>query len=208
MLENFFNLNGSYKTFTTPDELLQHFKISNHLKDVLFEPPELAPELPDSRFTRITFENVSFSKTKIRNVSFSRCSFIDCLFIGTEFKDCYFSRCSFSGCNPYKATFVNTYIDPAAFDKNGLRSDKFANIGVGLYQQLYSNAINTHQRDFVDCAEFRIRVWNRHQLKYEIHEAKGSEKAKLIAEWVSDFGYFIISGYGLKPFIFALWPKI
>jgi len=205
MLIDFFKLNGEVQTLITQESFLNHFKTSNDIRNVLYQPPELVPDGTPVRFTSKTFENVSFSKTHIRDVSFSRCSFIDCLFIGTEFEDCEFHRCTFIGCNTFKAKFVNTYINPTSFDKNALSRDKHANIGVGLFHELYSNAINTHQRDFIDSAEYRFRVWQRHQLKHEVSVAKGMDRFKLRIEWLLDLGYFVIAGYGLRPLFFMAW---
>ena len=59
MLENFFKLNGAPVQFSTQRQLLDHFRTSNELRNVIYTPNELAPEGGETRFRERRFANVS-----------------------------------------------------------------------------------------------------------------------------------------------------
>jgi voltage-gated potassium channel Kch len=203
MLQNFFKLNPPFSEFLTPEEFINHFDHSDHLKDILYKPDLLEPKRPQNQFNNYIFENVSFAKTIIKGVNFKRCKFKDCLFIGTKFIDCEFHRCTFDNCNHYKASFENTYINPKTFS-NLLRPADHSNIGVYFYQQLLANSTDMGQNEFANIAEYYFKLWQRYQLVYEWKKNEINNK-EFISGWFPNFIYYWIAGYGLKSKIFAIW---
>lgn len=203
MLKKFFELNSPITIFETPERLIEHFDTSDHLRNVLYEPSELDLPRPKNVFRKLRFTNVSFAKTEIRNVEFRNCIFEDCLFTGTKFINCEFHRCTFQGCNPHKIVFENTYIDPKVFE-GMLDPKKYSNIGIHLFQQLFTNAENTHQRDFAHTAEFNFNKWKRYHLNYERRTKRLSFWA-YVQEWLPNLLYYSIAGYGIRTKFFASW---
>jgi len=206
MLIDFFHLNPEVTEIESEEELLDHFKRSDQLKNVIYRPDKLAPTRPLNRFSNYKFENVSFSKTVIKEVIFIACEFKDCLFIGTTFLKCEFHRCKFNGCNLHKIIFKDTYINPNVFAKL-LDHRKHSNIGVHLFHQLNVNSLNTYQRDFAITAEFFFRKWKRYQLTYEW---KNGELGFLsfFKQWLPNILYYLLAGYGLRAKFFAKWTII
>lgn len=203
MLQDFWKLNEPFKVLEKESDLLDQLEISKHLQNLLFQPNRFAPPRPKNRIREKVFENVSFAKTVFDGIEFHNCSFVDCLFIGAEFVNCQFHRCKFEGVNPYKASFNNTYIDPEVFAKT-LQPKSHANIGVGLFQQLYANASTTHQPRFASSAEFHFKKWERYQLR---HDRKHGHLTKW--QWfvraAPNFLYQYCAGYGLRAKYFAGW---
>ena len=178
MLTDFFRLNapthGSIKVFHQQVELTDFLINAKGVVDAIFQPSTLtlgdpAPQssqFPRRLFTDKAFTNVSFSWTTISGVTFRDCVFTDCLFMSTRFVDCEFHDCTFKGCNPHKVVFANTYIDPTVFE-GMLDKVKYSNIGMHLFQQLYKNSTEMHQREFADAAELNRQKWVRYTLDYD-----------------------------------------
>lgn len=206
MLSNFFKLNTPFSTMTLETELLDHFSKADHIKDVLYAPDTFSPKRPKNRLKGKHFQNVSFSKTQLLGLEFRSCTFTDCLFIGTIFEDCEFHRCSFVGCNFHKSVFRKTYIDPAIFSKI-FDPKKHANIGVHLFQQLFSNAAESHQREFATSAEYYFKKWKRYELDWERSQGEIGW-FEYWRTWVPDFAYWLVAGYGLRSRFFAFWSFV
>jgi uncharacterized protein YjbI with pentapeptide repeats len=68
----------------------------------MYMPDEFAPRKSKYRIKGKTFENVSFSKTKLSCISFLNCTFRDCLFVASHIIDCEFHDCIFANCNTHK----------------------------------------------------------------------------------------------------------
>lgn len=206
MSSDFFKLKGEFTRISTQDELATHMDRSDHLKDVLYEPPLLAPDRPKNIMSNKTFVNVSFSKTTIRGVNFRRCDFQNCLFIGTVFDHCEFHGCTFVDCNPYKARFTKTYINPAVFSKM-LDPKSHSNIGIILFQQLLANSAENRQSGFAQSAEYYFRKWKRYQLEYE-YRKKQISRGYFYRRWIPDRLYDLFAGYGLRTTPFLVWTVL
>jgi hypothetical protein len=204
-LLNFFKLNEPFTEMVSQEALVEHFRISNDLRNVLYRPDVFAPRDP-YRLNDKVLENVSFSKTKLANLVFRDCVFRDCLFIGTEFFNCEFHDCSFERCNPHKATFESCYIDPARFARL-LDPRTQANIGVHLFNQLEQNARDREQHEFVATASFLYRKWRRHYswFRYE----QGHVRAwRFWPKWLLDKTYDLVAGYGWRAGRFLGWSAV
>jgi hypothetical protein len=171
----FFKLKGNAVPINSQTEFLDHLKISNHLKDTIYFPDNLIwtsnKAVGPQRYsvTGVTFENVSFAKTKIKNFGFVNCKFIDCLFMGSSWDDVEFHGCSFTHCNMHKISISNTYVDPRSF-KNCLDHRRYSNIGVHLFQQLLRNFSETEQPLFRDDAKFFFLRWRRWNLYSKLRQ--------------------------------------
>src|SRR5262249_22001753 len=161
---DFFKLDVPFETFDEA-RLIQHFQISNDLRNVLYEPAEWPTGL--RRITNRTFKNVSLSKKVISAVTFRGCHFEDCLFIGTTFDDVHFHKCSFINCNFFKTEIIDCYFDPKSVRFNRSYKKTAANIGVQFFQQLLENSSRTRQPFFEIDADIRFRQWKRAQLRYD-----------------------------------------
>jgi hypothetical protein len=197
------------QSLTTFDQakLLDHFKVSDNLRDVFLKVGEhLSPERPLNRFRNKTFLNVWFKNVTVENVAFHDCIFEDCRFIGTEFRSCEFHDCEFRRCNTHKIQFDRTYIDPLSFikmpDKN-----KYWNIGVYLFQQLLRNSSEMHQAEFADAAEYEFKRWKRYEFAYKWRNRDG-RRWRNAKRWLVNMFWFVVSGYGLKPLRVVCWLTI
>mgnify|MGYP006430977091 CR=1 FL=1 len=208
MLTNFFKLNEPYQTFKTEKEFADHLNRSKDLRSVLFEPDSLKPLSPFAKFKirDTSFNNVSFSKTKLDRVVFINCTFEDILFIGTDIENCEFHNCKFKNCNTHKIKISKTYINPGnfsgCFNKIGQ-----ANIAVHLFQQLINNSIDEGQSDFRRKAEYNFKKW---QDRLAINKFWNSEPYKIsllsfIRQYPLSWLYRYFFGYGLRlrNFIFS-----
>jgi uncharacterized protein YjbI with pentapeptide repeats len=90
MLKNFFKLDPGFEKYDE-SRLIRHFRTSNDLQNVLYEPDHWPEKLLGR--TNATFRNVSFSKTTFKEVTFRDCLFEDCLFIGAQFDATDFHNC-------------------------------------------------------------------------------------------------------------------
>jgi hypothetical protein len=201
MLNDFFNLNPGFKVVKTEDELLDLLTCADAISDIEYAPDSLAPIRPKNKLKGKTFTNVSFSKTELRGITFTKCTFIDCLFIGTKFISCEFHGCRFEHCNPYKASFLDTYINPEVF-VGILDRKKHSNIGVGLFQQLMENSFKRQEPEHAQTAQYHFRKWLRFQHTYEyFHGEIGFWP--YIRKWLPSFLYDHLAGYGIRvaPFL-------
>jgi hypothetical protein len=206
MLKDFFRLNGKPGKIEAQEEFFSHLEKSDHLKDVIYTPEELYIDRPKNKLRNKLFQNVSFSKTIIKNINFINCSFEDCLFIGTEFLSCEFHGCSFICCNPYQSVFKQTYLNPTHFAKI-LNPREHSNIGIILFQRLMANFIELKQLQFSKLSEYYFRKWKRYQLCYELRNKKITI-AQFLKKWVPDKLYDLFAGYGLRTAPFIAWTLI
>ena len=208
MRDGFFSLRGDWRRFHSGEQLIDHLNNSDDLRDVLFEPDVLAPRTRNevNPFINKTFANVSFSYTTISGVIFRDCTFVDVLFIGTHFVNCEFHGCSFKGCNPFKVEFSRTYIDPTVFE-GMLDPVKHWNIGIYLFQKLYENSMDMHQRKFARSAEFNQRKWERYVLN---HRYPGWKKTnpRYIVGWLANCLSYVLEGYGIRSKFFIVWAFV
>ena len=205
MLKDFFKLNGSPGRIET-NEFLSHLERSDHLKNVIYFPEELFIDRPKNKLKNKVFENVSFSKTIVKNINFINCRFEDCLFIGTEFIACEFHGCVFKCCNPYQAQFKQTYLNPIHFAKT-LNPKEHSNIGIILFQKLMANFIELKQHQLSKLSEYYFRKWKRYQLCYDYRNNKISE-SEFLKKWIPDKFYDLFAGYGLRAAPFIGWTLI
>jgi hypothetical protein len=185
-------------------QLLDHFNVSDEIKNIFYEQGQfLNPDRPYNKLKNKKFINVWFKNVIIDGMTFQDCVFEDCRMIGTIVRDCEFHDCEFKRCNTHKIHFERTYIDPTSFvempDKR-----KYANIGVYLFQQLYRNSDEMLQPDFRNAAEYEFRKWQRYELSSKWRNGD-AHKQRVAKRWAGNMFFFLISGYGLKPFRVALW---
>ena len=105
MLDNFFKLNGEPKEIGKPSEFKSIVSgEESEIRDILYRPDVLKnnKKHPRYKISRKTFINVSFTKTKLKNIDFTLCHFEDCLFIGTEIENCQFHQCTFKNVNTHQ----------------------------------------------------------------------------------------------------------
>ena len=207
MLTDFFKLNEPYKTFKSGTELADHLKISKDLKSVLYEPASLKPIAPYAKFKikDTTFNNVSFSKTKLDSVVFINCYFEDSLFIGTELDNCEFHKCKFKNCNTHKIKIAKTYINPRNFS-NCFNTIEKSNIAVHLYQQLINNSLDEGQSDFRRVAEYNFKKW---QDKLSLNKFVNKEPYRIstvefLMQYPLSWLYRYFFGYGLFHGVWTL----
>jgi hypothetical protein len=196
MLKDFFKLNGRFEKFNKAN-FFTHLRTSRHICNVLYE----SDSLEKKKITDFKFENVSFSKTHINQVTFSSCVFNDCLFIVTTFKSVEFHDCTFQDCNFFKAKFESVYAKPRQFRK-AITDDRYSNIAVHLYHQLRENYYKESQREFKNEAEYFFGHWKR---KNEFRQSKRKGKKWYqyqlhhIGSWL--YGYLLGYGYRLRNLV-------
>lgn len=166
--DSFWKLNGA-NVIASQSDFYQHLAESKHLSFTIYQPDELTRIVKNrtQRIEEVTFEEVSFSKTKIFDVIFRGCTFKKCQLIATTFENCEFHGCKFISTNTHKIAFRKTYIDPLSFDKC-LDWKKHQNIGVHLYQALMNNSHDEEQIEFERDAQFLFFRWKRYQDGYEV----------------------------------------
>ena len=219
MLTNFFRLNaptdGPIKVFNCQQDFTDFLINAKGVVDAQFQPGTLTlvdPETQDNLFSRDLFSdkaftNVSFLGTTISGITFKDCVFIDCLFIGTRFVDCEFHDCTFKECNPHKVVFENTYIHPSVFE-GMIDQVKHSNIGMHLFQQLYKNSMDMHQREFANAAEFNRQKWVRYVLKYNYCRRKKKKDFEYIRTWLINVLFYVLAGYGIRSKFWIVWAFI
>jgi hypothetical protein len=202
MLSDFFKLDGQTQKFDTPVQLVNHFKASDHIKNVLYY-PELWPE-ETFKLSNKTFENVSLSKTRFSRVTFTKCTFTDCLLIGCIFENVDFHQCRFINCNFYKSRFVNCYLDPRSIELDKSYKKTHSNIGVSLFQNLLDNSSEQHQSDFAMLSDIAFRRWQRSQITKDVERHKFG---KWTARWLffKNAAYDALAGFGYRPMRFFIW---
>ncbi len=194
MLVDFWHLNGQNNPIVNQNQLVGLIAGHDTIENLTYQPGSFAPVRPQNIIGGKLFRNVSFRSTIFQNIEFRSSRFTDCLFMGAVFDHCEFHDCSFNGCNPYKARFVNTYIDPALFD-GMLDPRRHANIGVFLFQQLRFNAFATYQPDFAETADWLFRRWQRYELSYKFRRKLVRPALYRWRLTVSHL-YELISGFG------------
>lgn len=202
VLDDFFKLNGKFEKFTAEKDLDSHFKTSSQLENVLYEPSKWPT--PPYKVNGKKFLNVSLSKTSFSKVSFQNCHFEDCLLIGCNFQEVEFHRCTFKNCNFYKSEFYKCYLDPSVITFHKHYKKNYANVGVGLFQQLLDNSADQHQADHSMLADIAFRQWQRAQLRHDLAVGKITCLGYLLL-FVRNFSFDWIAGYGYRPARFFGW---
>jgi len=137
MLADFWHLNGNNNQTVTQAQLVNLMAANHLIENVIYQPGLFAPVRPQSIVGGKVLRNVSFRSAHIQGIEFRSSRFEDCLFMGAIFEHCEFHDCTFVGCNPYKARFINTYIDPKVFDRTLVASssqisfEPFDGLGAG-----------------------------------------------------------------------------
>ena len=189
----FFCLEGTVKDFDS-GQLSDALETSGHLRNLVYRPRDF--NIRNKRIEGITFENVSFSKTDIVDITFRGCKFVRCLFIATNFTDVDFHSCTFTKCNFFKATFKGVYAKPEQF-AGAVMEDQYANIGVHLYQELRDNYIDEAQPEFMREAEYQFKRWSQKLLWSELVQKKSLPVRKVL-QWFGLAVYRLFFGYGLR----------
>lgn len=176
MLNNFWELNGKFRTVDSMEEFYNSLKISRHLCDILYKPDKMSPiDSKTKRIKGVVFENISFSKTTFENILFEDCTFKDCLFIGSRFNRCRIKNCNFICVNMAYCSFSNTYVRPDNLKNIFLRPIGYENIAVSFYQNLFDSLRESNQTRLASEAEYYFMYWdkryNLYKLKKEITSA-------------------------------------
>lgn len=201
MLNDFFKLNGGTYDINSQTDLENRIATSTSLRNIIYKCTELRESsgFKYLKVSDITFTNVSFSKTLIRNVRFYNCTFTDCLFIGTQIIDCEFYNCKFVEVNTFKISIKNSYIDPKSFVQSIPSADK-ANIAVYLFQQLLRNSIEQEQKEFSRSAEYYFYKWNDKLLWNKFFYGKPYKIGfrKFLSDYPLSILFRFLFGYGLR----------
>jgi hypothetical protein len=206
MLADFWHLNGNNNQTVTQAQLVNLIAANQLIENVIYQPGLFAPVRPQSIVGGRVFRNVSFRSAHFQGIEFRSSSFEDCLFMGAIFEHCEFHECTFVGCNPYKARFINTYIDPKVFDRT-LDPEHHANIGVFLFQQLRFNAFATYQPDFAESADWLFRKWQRYELNYKFLNRRITGPTYW-SKWTLSHIYELVAGFGHSFTRFAITSSI
>ena len=202
----YFRLEGNVTAHLTQAELIERWDISRDHRNLIYTDEQYAPEPRYRTLDGFTFSNVAFSNTRFEGIVFRNVKFENCLFLSTEFVDCEFHNTTFDGCNPYKATFERCYIDPAVFE-GVIDKKRHANVGIYLFQQLYSNARNTNQRGHLNTADFNLHKWERYNLTNNRRRNRVGPLRYWTA-WSTNVAHYLLLGYGIKPIFFFVWTLL
>lgn len=185
--DDFFRLAEPYKELSSAEEFWEKVrgKEEGVVENLLYRPDVLESLEPPKKWMvrNKVFRNFSFAKTHISQLEFTDCQFENCLFIGSIFSDCRFNNCEFLDCNFYRSQIQNCYIDPRAFNRC-LDHAKYANIGVGLYQELLHNSRQQAQPEFTRHAQFQFSRWKRYLGWDEIKSSKDGTIKKALKSLV------------------------
>ncbi|WP_281540484.1 pentapeptide repeat-containing protein [Maribacter aestuarii] len=204
MLDNFFKLNGEPKEVKKPSDFKSIVSGERgEIRDILYRPDFLKNDEPHPRYKiqRKTFINVSFTKTRLKNIDFTLCHFEDCLFIGSQIVKCQFHQCTFKNVNTHQISIKQTYIDPVSFKKNYERKDiEKSNLAVHLFQQLLDNSRDEEQSEFARVANYYFKKWQGRltRSKYFKNQPYKINEWEFAVEYFPNFLYRWIFGYGLR----------
>lgn len=163
--DEFFRLAEPYSELTSASEFWDAVggKEESVVENLLYRPDKLESLEPPKKWLvrNKTFRNFSFAKTLISLLEFTDCRFEGCIFIGSIIVNCRFNNCAFVNCNFYRSQIESCHIDPKAFAKC-LDHTRYANIGVGLYQELLQNSRQQAQPEFTNDAQYQFLRWKRH----------------------------------------------
>ncbi len=207
MLTDFFKLNPSnYKKINDQKSFLTHFINSTSLTNSLYIPSTLIGLKGNDKLKGVSFENVSFKDTKIKDFFFIDCKFKNILFLSTEFENVKFENCIFECVNFAGTKFRNVHLDPAsltlAFPKRS-----YSNIALHLYAQLKENFHYTRQIDFHNLSDYYFRKWRNIRNFSHIFESKTKTilRFKIALIVTFDFLYYLFAGYGIKTYRFFIF---
>lgn len=200
--DDFFELDGDCDKLHAQEDF---FKLTSNnaqglLENKLYWPDTMtSPDAPRRWVIRgKIFKNFSFSKTIIMYVEFIDCNFEKCLFIGSIIEKCRFNNCSFYSCNFYRSQFNDTFVDTRSFDKC-IPDKRYANIAVGLYQELLHNSRQQDLAAFSMAAQWNFHRWQRRRI-YQDDWVNGSDvwkKSIVIPQVFKSWLLDITSGYGM-----------
>jgi len=155
MKDDFFQISAPFTKMETEDEFFKLLSQARHINNIMYMPNNLTSK----KIVSVTFENVSFSKTELKDVTFERCVFKNCLFIYSIFDGVRFHSCSFNCCNFFRAKFnTSCYAKPGQF-KNAVCDDKYANVAVWLFDQLRLLYKEESQKSYKAEAEYYFNDW-------------------------------------------------
>lgn len=163
--DDFFRLNDPYEEIESADGFwgLVHSDDQIKIQNYLYRPDALvSKEHPKKwRVRNKRFLNFSFAKTHIDYIEFTDCQFENCLFTGANITNSRFNNCKFINCNFYRTEIQNCFIDPRSFE-HCMDKTKYANIGVGLFQELLNNSRQQAQPAYSREAQFQFSRWQRY----------------------------------------------
>ncbi|WP_372752695.1 pentapeptide repeat-containing protein [Mariniflexile sp.] len=173
------------------------------IRDLIYKPDILknSDEHPRYKVKSITFINVSFAKTKLKNIDFTSCHFEDCLFFGSTLDNCQFHRCTFKNVNTHQILIKRTYIDPISFKNNYEKKDiEKSNMAVHLFQQLLNNSRDEEQSEFARIANYYFQKWEGRLTRSKFFKSQPYKInfQTFAVEYIPNFLYRWIFGYGLR----------
>lgn len=206
--DDFFDLDGNCDKLLAQEDFfnLASSDGPGSIENKLYWPKQIiSPRAPQRWLIRDkVFSNFSFSKTHISYVEFINCNFEKCLFIGSIIEKCRFNNCSFYNCNFYRCQFNETFVDTRSFDKC-IPDDRYANIAVGLYQELLHNSRQQDLASFSMVAQCNFHRWQRRRI-YQDDWVNGSgfwKRTIVILQVFKSWLIDISSGYGMRLINFS-----
>lgn len=199
MRDAFFEISKPFTKIETEGDFYKLLDQARHINNIMYMPNKLLSKT----IVSVTFENVSFSKTDLKDVTFKNCIFKNCLFISSIFDNVRFHSCSFNCCNFFRAKFNNSsYAKPGQF-KNAICDDKYANIAVGLFEQLRLLYKEESQKKYKAEAEYYFNCWLyvQNYKKRKDNESVFSFYPKKIA--LKMYGKLFGYGYRLRNLVFT-----
>lgn len=155
MKDVFFQIPAPFTKIETAGDFSKLLCQARHINNIMYMPDNLTSE----KIVSVIFENVSFSKTELKDVIFENCVFKNCLFIYSIFDGVRFHSCSFNCCNFFRAKFnTSCYAKPGQF-KNAVCDDKYANVAVWLFDQLRLLYKEESQKSYKAEAEYYFNNW-------------------------------------------------
>lgn len=171
---------------------------NNKFKSIVYYKDDLISTKDDKiTFTNEVFEEVSFSKTTIKNIKFFNCTFDKCLFLSTIFEDCTFSNCTFSSCNTLGSEWKGkTSIDPKVFSEN-FDYVHDSNIATKLFVELMGLYEENHQIDRHKDARYLYLKSTNSLIHYHYNITKDIGVITFYKKRFSSWFLDKLSGYGV-----------
>jgi Pentapeptide repeats (9 copies)/Ion channel len=167
------------------------------VSNVVFDPSFWVTP-PKRKIRGVRFQNTSFSKAILSEVTFTDCGFEDCLFLGTQFREVEFHSCHFVNCNFWKASFRQVYLDPETIKLADRFKVEAANTGISVFQALLGNFAEERQDKFYMQADMSFRRWKRYQIWFDLRR-KRIRKLPAYWQWASSITYEVVAGFGYRP---------
>lgn len=197
MADEFFKITAPFSRIETEYDFFKLLNQARHIRSIMYVPNEMRAKKIDS----ITFENVSFAKTNFEDITFSNCKFNNCLFIYSIFGNVRFHNCNFQNCNFFRAKFQSScYAKPGQF-KDAIKDGKYANVAVGLFDELRLLYKEDSQKAYKAEAEYYFNHWLYIHKYKERKESDGRFKFYTKKFFLKMYGVLFGYGYRLRNLV-------